>query len=111
MIYAGLTLITIGVVLRTLAIRKLKDKFTLGLQYQQYIVKTGVYKWIRHPSYLGSMLVILGTCFICEIAAIMLVTWCFFQERIAEEEKLLSNNPDYELYKSRTGKLFPRIRK
>ena len=111
MTYIALTIITIGCVIRLTAIYTLKEKFTFNLVPQDYIVKSGIYKRIRHPSYLGSLLMFFGVGLLSELAVIMLLAYAFFQARIAEEEEILSRNPDYKIYKTKTGQLLPRIKK
>jgi protein-S-isoprenylcysteine O-methyltransferase Ste14 len=104
MIIAGITLITVGVIIRAIAMITLKDSFTLNLTYQEDIYKKGIYRFSRHPSYIGALLIILGASFINEIVSIMIISWAFYNARIAEEEEILKHNPDYQMYMKRTRK-------
>ena len=60
--YLGLFLIIFGLIIRWFAILKLKEFFTVTVSIQKYhrVVDTGIYKYIRHPAYLGSLLSFLG---------------------------------------------------
>ena len=59
---AGIMLIFVGLAIRWVAILTLKKSFTVNVAVseEQTIVRRGIYKTIRHPSYLGSLLSFLG---------------------------------------------------
>lgn len=82
------------------------------------VIKTGVFKYVRHPMYLGAILLFLGlTVITLSLASLgLFVIIVIFYEYIARyEEKLLIANfgEDYENYKTATRRwlLFPRFRK
>ena len=60
--YLGLIFIVSGVVIRIIAIRTLGIFFTvnLAIRNDQKLIKKGLYKFIRHPSYTGSLLSFIG---------------------------------------------------
>ena len=68
-------LISTGFVLRALSIYTLGHRFTLFIQSQSDIQTTGIYRLMRYPSYLGSMLIILGVSMVNEIAGIMTIEY------------------------------------
>ncbi|KAJ6263197.1 Protein-S-isoprenylcysteine O-methyltransferase [Drechslerella dactyloides] len=93
----GLALILVGQTLRSLAMIHASTSFNHHVAYRKEVdhklITTGVYAWIRHPSYLGFWLWGLGTqvmlgnpvCFVGYAA----VLWRFFSRRIAFEEDYL----------------------
>lgn len=106
----GILLIIIGLTIRVVAIRTLKKNFTLYLGIPTNIQTTGIYKYIRHPSYLGSLIYILGLCLVSPVLGIMQLALAFFLARIQEEEKFLNTFIVYGDYKNRTGMLLPKIK-
>ena len=91
--------------------RKLGRRFTLVLTPQDNIETTGIYRYIRHPSYLGSMLVTLGMALLQPALGIVYVSYYFFLARIMNEEFILSQSQDYVEYMKRTGMFVPKIRR
>lgn len=110
-IIIGILLVVIGLVLRFICIKTLKKNFTLALGIPEEIVQSGVYKYIRHPSYLGSLIMILGWSLISPVLGIMQIAFSFFLARIFEEEKKLCIKKDYFEYRKNTGMLIPKIRR
>lgn len=79
-----------------------------------YVVKKGVYKYIRHPMYLASILTYLGlTISTASIASfIILVVIFIFHNYIASyEERILVNKfgKAYKDYMNETGRWIPRF--
>ena len=58
----GLVFFSIGVTIRIVARRTLGKYFSYGLKTSQKheIIYRGIYKYIRHPAYLGSLILSLG---------------------------------------------------
>ncbi len=112
--WLGLALAVCGLLLRWWANRTLGAFYTRTLKVveRQIIVHDGPYRLIRHPGYLGSMLMWIG-------AAIATVNWIVvfivvivmlgaYVYRIQSEEKmLLATIPEYGEYGSHTWKLIP----
>jgi len=75
--YIGISIICIGLIIRWIAILKLKKSFTVNVSVteNQNIVQSGIYKHIRHPSYFGSLLSFCGL-------AIVFNNWLTFALRI-----------------------------
>lgn len=79
----------------------------------QFIVRTGSYKYIRHPVYLANMLIILGY-FIASASVWSLLCslwgWGYMLWTINKEESyLVSQFADYQEYKKRSWRLIPYI--
>lgn len=71
----------------------------------------GPYRFVRHPMYLGYMLVHLALLLAGPLwwnAAVFAVTWITFLLRISAEERVLSHNDDYRAFQGKTRfRLFP----
>ena len=113
----GFIFLLIGICFRVWSINVLGKNFTATVKItrEHELIKTGPYKLIRHPSYLGAFVAIIGcpvflnntyTIFISCIA--MIIAYYF---RINLEEKTLSNHfgKYYEDYKKDTYRLLPLI--
>src|SRR3990170_3627194 len=58
----GLFIIIVGLIIRIISIRTLKQYFTYSVAKaaNQELIEKGVYKFIRHPGYLGQLLIFTG---------------------------------------------------
>jgi protein-S-isoprenylcysteine O-methyltransferase len=80
---------------------------------RQPVIDTGPYRWIRHPSYLGSLLMFVGTglTFAHPVALVFMIgpPIAVFLHRIRIEEALLVKKlgPAYQHYMARTKRLVP----
>ncbi|KAF7719520.1 Uncharacterized protein PECH_001513 [Penicillium ucsense] len=93
----GLVLMVVGQIVRTMAMAQAASNFNHHVQSQHQkghvLVKTGLYGYLRHPSYFGFFWWGLGTqlvlgnrvCFV----AYTIVLWKFFASRIKREEAFL----------------------
>lgn len=115
--YLGLFLFVCGVLLRVSAIRNLGKFFTmdLSIRKEHQLITTGVYKYIRHPSYTGIIIALTG-------AGLALNNWISlffgtilfflaFNKRISNEEKGLINcfGEEYIRYQKKTKRWIPFI--
>jgi protein-S-isoprenylcysteine O-methyltransferase Ste14 len=115
--YIGLVLIVLGLIIRWFAILKLKEFFTVtvSIQKDHRVVDTGIYKYSRHPAYLGSLLSFLGLGLALQnwlsILVIFVPIFCALSYRIYVEEKVLIEEfgEVYLSYSVRTKKLIPWI--
>jgi protein-S-isoprenylcysteine O-methyltransferase len=113
----GMVLFVIGLVIRTLAILTLKQAFTYSVATVegQKIVQTGLYKWIRHPGYLGQLIIFLGIAISLSnwlsIIVMMIPILPGYLYRIQIEEKFMLEQigQDYRSYQARTKRLIPMI--
>jgi protein-S-isoprenylcysteine O-methyltransferase Ste14 len=80
------------------------------------VVSDGAFKHIRHPLYLGSILIFLtfaiSTLSLASLG-IVLVVFVFYDYLASYEEKLLEAKfgEEYKMYEQRTGKWLPKIGK
>lgn len=115
--YVGCLIIVAGLFIRWGAIRTLGKHFTaqVSIVDDHKIVDTGIYGIVRHPSYLGSLICLIGLGLALENWISLLIL--FFLPvaatlyRIAVEEKVLLRHfgKDYEEYSRRTKRLIPGI--
>ena len=116
-LYLGSGFIIAGMIIRFTAVWSLGKFFTvnLGIQDNHRLVRTGLYKYIRHPSYSGSLLSFAGFCLSLNnwlsLLIIMIPVIATFINRINIEEKLLLGQfgSEYEEYKRKTKRLVPLI--
>lgn len=116
-ILIGLFLSISGLIIRISAIKTLGKYFTGTVQIQndQIIVQTGIYKVIRHPSYLGNCLVMLGNSVLLHaylsFGLGLIILFVIYYYRIKVEEEALTKNfgSAYLKYKNHTKKLLPFI--
>ena len=115
--YIGLVFVILGFVLRQRSIIVLGEFFTLviSIQKNQKLIQDGPYKYIRHPSYTGLFLEIVGVgLFLSNWLAIIIILILLFPSliyRISIEEKVLVKEfgNEYTSYQKRTKKLIPFI--
>lgn len=93
----GLILVVGGELMRKVAMITAGSNFTHEVahrkRYNHELVTTGVYGWVRHPSYVGWFYWSIGTQLllcnpICTIGY-SVASWRFFKERIYYEERML----------------------
>lgn len=112
---AGLVLIVCGLVVRWVAILTLKSQFTVDVAITEHhrLVTRGIYRYLRHPSYSGSLLSFLGLGLACVNYISILVIFTpicgAFLHRIRIEERVLADNfgAEYRNYCSSTKRLIP----
>lgn len=107
-----------GITVRALAIKHCGNSFSHYIETQQprTLVTRGVYAWVRHPSYLGFILYVMGMQILFGNLVIyvmsMAILFRFFSVRIRLEESVLINNlygEAYEKYAERVSALVPFI--
>lgn len=111
----GTIFIILGTAIRGIAIKKLGKFFSRDVENwkNQKIVKTGIYKYIRHPAYTGNILQIIGFPLILNSYYSLLlsfITILVFLWRIkVEEEFLIEKLPEYKKYMEETKRLIPKL--
>lgn len=111
----GLLTYFFGLFIRWSSIIQLKDAFTVDVAInRQHELKTdGLYKYIRHPSYLGLILIIsglaLGMNSIYSFLVVVIPIFLAVSYRITVEEKMLLREFDekYIEFKASTKKIIP----
>jgi protein-S-isoprenylcysteine O-methyltransferase Ste14 len=110
----GIAVALLGIALRWWAVLTLGRFFTTRVitRPDQTVVQSGPYRWVRHPSYTGALLTVLGV-LLCNTNWLSLA--CFvlalpgFAYRIAVEERALATalGEPYRDYMRRTKRLVP----
>lgn len=110
----GLALMLLGLLLRWWAISVLGRSFTVtvGTQAEQQVVERGPYRYVRHPSYTGSLLTIAGILLCCTNTLSLLaflIPMAGYAYRIRVEERALIDGlgEPYRAYVRRTRRLVP----
>jgi protein-S-isoprenylcysteine O-methyltransferase len=111
----GTVLILLGVVLRWYAIRVLGRFFTRNVAIRQdhEIVRAGPYRYVRHPSYSGYLLSVLGLGVALDnwaaLAILLGLNFAVFAYRMQVEEAALAAafGPAYEAYRHATKRVIP----
>lgn len=110
----GLVLMLAGMALRWYSIRVLGTSFTLEVSTRpgQKVVQSGPYRLMRHPSYTGGLLTVMGVLVCCinwaSLAALILAV-AGYAYRIKVEERALATDlgSPYRDYMRRTKRLIP----
>jgi protein-S-isoprenylcysteine O-methyltransferase Ste14 len=110
----GLALMVAGMVLRWYAIRVLGTSFTCEVSTRpgQEVIEAGPYRWIRHPSYTGGLITVLGVLVCCVnwlSFPALIVVLAGYAYRIRIEERALATDlgAPYRDYMRRTKRLIP----
>jgi len=115
--YLGITFVIIGIIIRQWSIYVLGRFFssTVAIQKNQKVVDNGPYRLIRHPSYTGILISLIGFGLALQsLAATLLIIIIFavaYGYRIQVEEKTLTSElgDEYIEYSKKTKRLIPYI--
>lgn len=113
--FLGISLMIAGVIIRQWAVAILGGYFShvIGVQKDQRVVQTGPYRFIRHPSYTGILLLLVGMALVFQTWGAVLVTGLSFGlaygYRMLYEEKFLTKElgSSYAEYMKRTKRIIP----
>ena len=113
--WVALALFVVGLSLRIWAIIALGKFFTVqvAVHADHRVVRTGPYRWLRHPSYTGALIAFAGLGMLAgnawSLAIIMIGIGAAFSYRIAVEERALRARlgAEYAEYARVTKRLIP----
>ena len=116
--WLGLVLVWSGMLVREWAVLSLGRAFTVVVETSpnQSLITAGPYRWVRHPSYTGSILTVggFGLAAGSWLGAALAVAILFagYSYRVHVEERALQDvfGEPYRAYMRRTGRFFPRVR-
>jgi protein-S-isoprenylcysteine O-methyltransferase Ste14 len=113
----GLALAVIGLIIRVYSILTLNKQFTYTVTRieDHELIDSGLYKWIRHPGYLGQLIIFLGISATLSnwisILLMIIPVLSGYLNRIGVEEKFMERQmgQKYLDYKGRTKRLIPGV--
>lgn len=113
--WAGLLLMAFGLIIRFLSMRELGKFYsrTLRTTADQKLITTGPYRRIRHPGYLSSICIWIGTGLALQnlviIPVFLVVFVSVYMHRIISEERMLvaEFGESYRAYQSASWRLLP----
>ncbi len=113
----GLVLIILGLIVRWTAILTLKKYFTVDVSIlkEHKIIDKGIYKFIRHPAYAGSLLSFLGlglafSNWLSTLVIFIPILGAFiYRIRVEEKALIQAFGEEYINYSKTTKKLIPVI--
>ena len=113
--WLGILIALAGLALRFWAFKTLGRYYTRTLRTSdnQPIVQSGPYHWIRHPGYLGTILIFTGaalaTTNLLAFGVVAVAMFFAYYYRIQTEETMLAqaSNQEYRNYASHTWRLIP----
>jgi hypothetical protein len=110
----GLSAMAVGEAVAVTSMLSLGRSFSIFAEVRE-LVTSGLYRFVRHPLYLGEMIAVWG--FVaawpapwsigCALGFTALQSW---RARV-EEGRLLAHHPAYAAYRERAGFLWPRLRR
>jgi protein-S-isoprenylcysteine O-methyltransferase Ste14 len=111
----GMALVVVGFIIRMYSILTLNQYFTYSVAKVENhkIVETGLYKFIRHPGYLGQLIIFMGISISISnwlsILFMMIPVTLGYLYRINVEEKFMMDQfgEDYQRYQNRTRRIIP----
>lgn len=115
--WLGLIFAWAGMALRHVAIKTLGKYhvMTISTQDKQPVITTGPYKYIRHPSYLGAIIAVMGIALslnsLIGSLILTLFTVIVLVQRIQIEDRYLSEHLGraYKNYENHTARLIPLV--
>ena len=113
----SIALLVLGLAIRWMAILKLGRSFTANvvIQQKQRVEKSGIFRFVRHPSYSGLLIIFVGIALNTRawigFAIVLVPIAIALLYRIHVEEKALSNafGEEYRSYCRSTKRLIPGI--
>jgi len=113
----GSVLTLIGLIIRVTSILQLKNQFTYTVTKieNHELIETGLYNIIRHPGYLGQLIIFLGIsmCLSNWLSILLMIIPVFFGylNRINVEEKFMVEQlgQKYLDYREKTKRLIPSV--
>jgi protein-S-isoprenylcysteine O-methyltransferase Ste14 len=88
---------------------------TVTVKVGHQLIRTGPYRWVRHPIYSGMILALIGTAINRgqlrgAIAVVLLWIGFTMKSRIEERFMTATFGPEYEEYRRTTGGIVPQLR-
>jgi protein-S-isoprenylcysteine O-methyltransferase Ste14 len=114
--YSGLALFLVGSIFRLAAAFELGHRFSglVAIQHDHQLKTDGLYRYVRHPSYAGLLLAMIGWALLFRSTICLVLNVFIFYlllSRMADEENFLQAQfgVEYRTYRQKTWRLFPFI--
>lgn len=113
--YVGLFIAIIGFFITLIALLQLNTNLSPfpTPKSNSSLITNGIYKFIRHPIYTGIILITFGyglhTDSLYRMIISMLLYILFYFKSSYEEERLKITFSDYDSYKTKSGRFFPKL--
>lgn len=112
--YFGLSMMAAGEAFAVVSMLSLGRSFSIFSEVRE-LVTSGLYRWVRHPLYLGEMVAVWGYVIAWPapwaIGAALVFTALQSWRAKVEEGRLAAHHPAYAAYRMRAGFLWPRLRR
>jgi protein-S-isoprenylcysteine O-methyltransferase Ste14 len=87
---------------------------TVTIKVDHELIRTGPYRWVRHPIYTGLIVALIGTAIVLDqwrgVPAIFLLWLAFTIKRLKEEQFMRQTfGEQYTAYSQTTGAIFPSL--
>jgi protein-S-isoprenylcysteine O-methyltransferase Ste14 len=113
--YLGIILMLLGIAVRQWAIAVLGRFFSLNVRVvdDHQVVDKGPYRWVRHPSYTGVLITLIGLSLAVQSLGALLVLLAVFtvsfgyRMRVEEKTLLTELGDNYANYMKRTKRIIP----
>ncbi|HEX5143134.1 MAG TPA: isoprenylcysteine carboxylmethyltransferase family protein [Mycobacterium sp.] len=115
LVIAGNVLVAAGLILaQAVVLQNNYAAATITVESDQQLVSTGLYGTVRHPMYVGALIMMIGTPLALDSywgLAVMLPSLAVLAARILDEEKMLTGDlPGYAEYRQRVRyRLIPQV--
>ena len=114
---AGLTLLLLGLVIRWTAINTLGKYFTgkVLIKADHQLVRDGLYKHLRHPSYTGALIAHLGlglafsNWFSLALSTLPFLAAAIYRMHVEEQALIEAFGEEYTVYSKDTKRLIPKL--
>ena len=110
----GLCMVIAGLMIRTVAIIELKRNFSglVRIREGHTLTKTGIYRYVRHPAYLGAIIVFAGFPVLLSsplglLVMLLLVPILVHRGKVEEKMLLEHFGSEYEEYMRHSKRLIP----
>lgn len=115
MSYFGLSLLLLGILIVLIALLQLNTNLSPfpSPKSNASLIKTGLYKFVRHPIYTGIIVATFGyglyTGSLYRILISIGLYILFYFKSEYEEERLKMTFPEYKIYRESAGRFFPKF--
>lgn len=114
---AGLGLLILGIVMRSIAIHTLGKYFTgtVVIKDDHQLIRTGLYRYLRHPAYTGTLLAHLGfglafaNWLSLLLSTVPFLLVAMYRMRVEEQALLATFGDEYSSYCETSKRLIPRV--